>query len=88
MAKGQWDHYIGSRSKAEYAEDSVKAKKFVEDEEYKATRMAQMTKAFTDADANSDGLLDEAEYANWAVAMKQLAKDNGDFTDDREGIDK
>ena len=47
-----------------------------------------MTKAFTDADANADGLLDEGEFMNWAAAMKQLAKDRGDFTDEREGVDK
>ena len=88
FSKGVWEAYIGSRTPEQYAADSEKTKKFLTDEEFKAEKMAEMQKAFTDADANSDGLLDEAEFLNWAQALKDLAKGRGDYTDEREGVDK
>ena len=60
-----WNYYISNRSPEDYAADNEKTKKFFTDEEYKGKMMKELTDAFTAADANSDGLLDQQEFKVW-----------------------
>ena len=54
------------------------------DEEFKAARMAEYAKMFADADANGDGVLDEAEYRAWMAAAAVKARSEGHYVDDSE----
>ena len=46
--------------------------------------MAEYTKMFSDADANGDGVLDEAEFRVWMAAAAVKARSEGHFVDDSE----
>ena len=46
--------------------------------------MAEYTKMFSDADANGDGVLDEAEYRVWMAAATAKGRSEGHFVDDSE----
>ena len=56
-------------------------RKFREDEDFKNQRMARMTKAWADADTNGDGKLDRAEMGTWAVAMRAMKAEEGEWCD-------
>ena len=56
-------------------------RKFREDEDFKNQRMARMTKAWADADTNGDGKLDRAEMGTWAVAMRAMKDEEGEWND-------
>ena len=79
-----FNYYISNRSAEDYAADNEKTKKFFSDEEYKGKMMKEMTDAFTAADANQDGLLDQQEFRAFQGTLIQAAKDRGDYTDDRQ----
>ena len=54
------------------------------DEEFKNQRMAEYAKMFGDADANGDGVLDEAEYRVFCAAGVAKGRSEGHFVDDSE----
>ena len=56
----------------------------MQNEEFKAAKMAEYTKMFADADANGDGVLDEAEYRNWMAAATAKGRSEGHYVDDSE----
>ena len=78
-------HYIANRTAEEIAEDEKKTEKFQTDEEYKGKMMAGLTQAFTDADANNDGQLDEQEFKAFHAKLNEMQKERGEFVDEREG---
>ena len=53
-------------------------------EEFKNQKMAEYTKMFSDADANGDGVLDEAEFRVFMAATAVYARAEGHFVDDSE----
>ena len=55
-----------------------------QDEEFKATKMAEYSKMFSDADANGDGVLDEAEFRVFMAATTAKARSEGHYVDDSE----
>ena len=54
------------------------------DEEFKNQRMAEYAKMFADADANGDGVLDEAEYRTFCAAGVAKGRSEGHYVDDSE----
>ena len=54
-------------------------------EEVKQERMAKLGEAFTQADANGDGLLNAEEYLTFQTLMQNAAAERGDFVDRRDG---
>ena len=65
--------------KAQAAERSAKLQS---DPEFLAQVMGFAEKAFSEADANNDGLLSEEEFVNFVMAMKASAAERGDFVPD------
>ena len=53
-------------------------------EEFRAARMAEYAKMFADADANGDGVLDEAEFRAFTTAGVVKGRSEGHFVDDSE----
>ena len=53
-------------------------------EEFKNQKMAEYTKMFSDADANGDGVLDEAEFRVFMAASTAKARQEGHYVDDSE----
>ena len=56
----------------------------MQNEEFKNARMAEYTKMFSDADANGDGVLDEAEFRAFSAASFVKARSEGHYVDDSE----
>ena len=81
-----FNNYIANRSAEDYAKDSAKTKQFHEDEEYKNKMMQGINDAFTNADANQDGLLDENEFKAFQDKLIAEAQERGEFTDDRADV--
>ena len=65
--------------KAQAAERSAKLQS---DPEFLAQVMGVAEKAFSEADANNDGLLSEEEFVSFVTAMKASAAERGDFVPD------
>ena len=55
--------------------------RFKNDEAFKAEHIQKLNKAWTDADTNGDGKLDRAEMGTWAVAMRAMKDEEGEWCD-------
>ena len=75
----QFNEFQASATPEQKAAETENMVKFTTDEEFKNQQMALMNTAWTNADANSDGKLDLAEYIAFQEAMKKITLDKGEW---------
>ena len=83
MAAEGFEYWRTNSTDAQRAVGQEELRKMTEDPAFMEQTMAEITKCFSDADANSDGLLDLEEYKNFMAAWQVLGKARGNFEDER-----
>merc|ERR1712060_128996 len=78
QAYGTWKANVTEAQKAAGLEQLAK---FTSDENYKNTKMAEMTAKFNECDVNGDGVLDRDEYLAWGNVMNDIAEAEGNYVD-------
>ena len=83
MGAEGFEYWRTNSSDAQRAVGEEELRKMNEDPAFMEQTMAEITKCFSDADANSDGLLDLEEYKVFMASWQTLGKARGNFEDER-----